>query len=144
MSLALLDQALQQVPFLTTLGIRVEEASAGHVVLRLPHSRALTNHAGSLHNAAVFAVGELAASVAVATHPELSRLTQLQKSTKVKYFLPSAQDVTAHASITPEMVARVHSSVAAGPVDLEIPVKVLDGHGRDVAELLPKLAFRRR
>lgn len=143
MSVALLDQALQQVPFLSTLGIRVEESRPGHVVLRLPHGRAVCNHAGALHTAAIFAVGEVAAAVALATHPVLSRVQQLQKSTRIKYYLPAAKDVTAHVTVNDEMVRRVQDGLSAGRVDLELPVKVLDGHGNDVAELVSKFSFRR-
>ena len=144
MSLAALDQTLRTVPFLETLGIRVEEAQPGTVVLRLPYDRKVTNHAGGLHTAAVFAVGELAAAVVLATHPELGELLHLQKSSKVKYYLPSSKDITAHASLTDEMVATVQESMAGGAATLELPVKVLDGHGNDVAELACNFAFRHK
>ena len=142
--LALLDQTLRTVPMLSTLGIRAEEARTGHLVLRLPLSEGVTNHVGSIHSAAIFAVGELAAAVVLGTHPELSTLLHLQKSTKIKYYLPSNQDVTAHAEITSEMLDSIHERVATGAADIEIPVKVLDGHGRDIAELISHFAFRRR
>ena len=137
MSLAQLDQALQAVPFVATLGVRVEEARPGHVVLRLPHSPGICNHVGAIHSAAVFAVGELAGAVALGTHPELGTTKHLQKSTKIKYYLPSTKDITAHATVTPEMVdaARRGSSI-------ELAIKVLDGHGQDVAELATRFAFK--
>jgi len=142
--LAALDQTLKTVPMLATLGIRAEEARTGHLVLRLPISPAVTNHAGAIHSAGVFAVGELAAAVVLATHPELANLLHLQKSTKIKYFLPSTKDVTAHATLTDEMLAAVKQGLSAGEARLEVPVKVLDGHGKDVAELVSNFAFRRR
>ena len=142
--LAALDRTLRTVPLIETMGIRVEEARPGHVVLRLPFDQKVTNHAGSLHTAAVFAVGELCAAVALGTHPELANFAQLQKSTKIKYFVPSGKDVTAHATVTDEMVDRVTGGIGAGLVTLEIPVKVLDGHGNDVAELACNFAFRKR
>ena len=40
--LAALDQTLRTVPFLSTLGVRVEEARTGHIVLRLPLGDATT------------------------------------------------------------------------------------------------------
>lgn len=140
--LAALDQTLRTVPMLSTLGIRAEEARTGHLVLRLPLSPAITNHAGALHSAGVFAVGELAAAVVLATHPDLANLVHLQKSTKIKYYLPSTKDVTAHATLTDEMLAAVKEGVTSGEARLEIPVKVLDGHGQDVAELVSHFAFR--
>ncbi len=139
-----LDRTLRSVPMLETLGIRAEEARTGHLVLRLPLSKHVTNHAGAIHSAAIFAVGELAAAVVLGTHPELTSLVHLQKSTRIKYYLPSTRDVTAHASVTAEMLDRVRDGVAAGHAHLEVPVKVLDGNGRDVAELLSHFSFRRR
>ena len=140
MSLAELDRALQQVPFIETLGIRVEEARTGHVVLRLPFDPLVCNHSGALHSAGLFAVGGLAAAVALGTHPALQPFTQLQKSTKIKYFLPSSKDVTAHATVTPEMLDNIQS----GATTLELSVKVLDGHGNDVAELACNFSLRRK
>ena len=138
--LAALDQTLRTVPFLSTLGVRVEEARTGHIVLRLPLGDATKTHHGSLHTAAVFAVGELAAAVVLGTHPLLAGYSHLQKSTKIKYFLPSSKDVTAHATVTPEMLDNIQS----GATTLELSVKVLDGHGNDVAELACNFSLRRK
>lgn len=144
MSLAELDRALRQVPFIATMGVRVEEARPGHLVLRMPYDQKVTNHSGALHTAAIFACGELAAAVVLATHPELGRHGHLLKSTKIKYFVPASKDVTAHASVGDEMVQAVIDNLASGQANLEVPVKVLDGHGNDVAELACHFAFRRR
>ena len=141
--LALLDRTLRSVPMLSTLGIRAEEARTGHLVLRLPMSDAVKNAAGCIHNAAIFAVGELAATVALGTHPELAGLLHLQKSSRVKYYRPSSQDVTAHATVTAEMVAAIRAGLPAA-ASVEVPVRVLDSVGRDVAEVRTHVAFRPR
>src|SRR5262245_40150982 len=119
--LAALDRTLRTVPMLQTLGIRAEQARTGHLVLRLPYDEAVTNHAGALHTAAIFAVGELAAAVVLATHPQLSDLVQLQKSSRIKYYAPSNQDVTAHARVTPEMLDAVRDGLANGAATLDVP-----------------------
>lgn len=141
-----LDNALRTVPMLATLGIRAEEARAGHLILRLPFGHGVTNHAGAIHSAAIFAVGELCAAVVLGTHPALSRYTQLQKSTKIKYYAPSLMDVTAHAKVTPEMIEAVERGLGQGAasVQLDVPVQVFDGHGNDVAELVSRFVFRGR
>jgi len=144
MSLALLDRTLQTVPFLSALGIRAEETQTGHVVLRLPYSPSITNHVGAIHTAAVFAVGELAAAVVLGTHPKLAGLIHLQKSSKVKYYLPCSKDITAHATVTEENMASILRGIESGHASTEIVVKVLDGHGNDVAELTSHFAFRSR
>lgn len=142
--LPVLDQVLRTVPMLSTLGIRAEEARTGHLVLRLPYGKGVTNAAGAIHSAAIFAVGELAAAVVLGTHPELANLVHLQKSTRIKYWLPSSRDVTAHATVTPEMLAAIKAGLPSGGVNVDVPVKVLDGNGRDVAELVSRFTFRRR
>lgn len=142
--LAALDQTLRTVPFLSTLGVRVEEARTGHIVLRLPISNGTQTHNGALHTAAVFAVGELAAAVVLGTHPMLAGFSHLQKSTKIKYFLPASKDVTAHATLTSEMSEALQKQLDGGFGTLELPVKVLDGHGNDVAHLACHFAFKAR
>lgn len=144
MSVAELDRALRQVPFIGTIGVRVEEARPGHLVLRLPYDKKVTNHAGALHTAAIFACGELAAAVALATHPELGRHAHLLKSTKIKYFLPSSKDVTAHVTIGEELVTSVLDTIHTGTATIEVPIKILDGHGNDISELACNFSFRRR
>lgn len=142
--LALLDQTLRSVPMLSTLGIRPEMVRTGHLVLRLPLAPQITDHAGAIHPAAIFAVGELAAAVVLGTHPELAELVQLQKSTKIKYYRPSTEDVTAHAELNAEILGAIVEGLAAGTATTDLTVRVLDGHGRDVAELVSRFAFRRR
>ena len=138
--LASLDRVLRSVPMVSTLGIRAEEARPGHVVLRLPHAPAVTNHAGAIHTSAIFAVGELAAAVVLGTHPDLAGYLQLQKSTRIKYYAPSYKDVTAHAWVTPETLA----AILAGESPIDVPIQVLDGHGTDVADLVSRFTFRPR
>ena len=144
MSVAQLQTALAAVPYFAHLGIRAEEARPGQVVLRLPHRDEVTNHAGALHSSAVFAVAELCAAVALGTHPSLTDLMHLQKSAKIKYYLPSSRDVTAHATITEEMLQAIRDGLGVANAHVEVPVKVFDGHGEDVAELVAHFAFRQR
>lgn len=139
MSLAALEQSLQHVPFLATLGVRVDAAEPGLIVLRLPFGPAIANHAGAMHTAAICAVGETAAAVVVATHPMLSQAPHRQKSTRIKYYRAPAKDVTAHATLPDERIAEALSGS-----DLEITVRVLDDLGQDVAEVVSKFTFRQR
>ena len=144
MSTTVLEQTLRTVPFVAQLGIRVEEAGPGHAVLRMPFADAVTQHGGALHTGAIFTLGELAAGVAVGTHPELGRMVHLRKSVKIKYFLQATADVTAHAAVAPEAAAAVHAAPAGSTPRVDLPVKVLDGHGHDVAELIVSFAFRKK
>ena len=140
-----LEKALQSVPFLAALGVRVEDARPGKVVLRLPAVDANRNFAGVVQSGAVFSVGELAAAVAVKTHPHLIDVELLQKGSRIRYHSTSSKDLTAHAEVTREQVEAVRRELdATGRAQLEVGVHVLDGHGNDVAELHGTFALRYR
>ncbi len=144
MSRTQLEQVLRTVPYIAALGVAVEEARPGQVVLRLPHATQNLAHGGSLHTATLFAVGELAASVALNTHPKLAPITKLCKASRVEYLASSAKDVTAHAMVTAEMVQAVMNGLDRdGKAQLEVPVQLMDGNGRDVAEVVSLYTFRR-
>ena len=140
-----LERALAKVPFLAGLGVRVEEAKPGNVVLRLPSAQGSRNFDGVIHAAAVFALGELAAAVALGTHPLLVDVEPLQKGTTIRYLGTSKKDVTAHAEVTKEMVDAIRKALDGGnKAQAELPVRVMDGHGQDVAEVTGLFGFRFR
>lgn len=139
-----IEQSLRAVPFITTLGITVEEARPGRVMLRLPCAAGNTNAAGDLHSGALFTLGELTASLAVATHPDLGQLLIRQKVAHVQYLETCSMDVTASLRITVDMVATVEIGIGEPEgARLEVPVKVLDGKGRDVAVITTVFGFKR-
>jgi uncharacterized protein (TIGR00369 family) len=144
MSRVQLESVLKTVPFVDTLGVSVEEARPGQVVLRLPMKPGNLAHGGVLHTGAMFAVGELAASVALGTHPRLASLKRLQKATRIEYLAPSTKDTTAHAMVTAEMVQAITSALDRdGKAQVEIPVQLMDGHGTDVGEVVALFTFRK-
>ncbi len=139
-----LETALQRVPFVSTLGIRVEDARPGRVVLRLPALYDTTAHCGAVHTAALFALGELAAGVAVGSHPDLAALTHYLKASRIAYINPTRSDVTAHAEVPEEAVDAVRSALAEGDrARLELSVRLLDGHGTDIASVISLFQLRR-
>jgi acyl-coenzyme A thioesterase PaaI-like protein len=144
MSFQALVEALQSVPFLATLGITVEEARPGRAVLRLPAVAGNLDHAGGLHTAALYAVGEAAAGVAVGTSPRLAGIRQMQKASGAKYLARATGDVTAHAELQPETVDGVLTDLEAGArARAEVVVQLMDGHGNDVGEVVSVFTFRR-
>lgn len=144
MSFQALVQALQSVPYLASLGITVEEARPGSALLRLPATPDNQDHAGNVHSGALFALGEAAAGVAVGTTPRLVGLVRLQKACGVKYLANVRGDVTARATLPPEVVDGVLDDVEErGRTRAEVVVEVMDGHGNDVAEVIAIYTFRR-
>lgn len=139
-----LEHALSQVPFLSTLGVRVEEARPAHVVLRLPALDGNRNAAGAVYGAALFTVGELAATVAAATHPDLHELHHALVGSRIRYFATATGDVTAHADLTEELLAAVQAGLERrGEARAEIVVRLLDGYGADLAEVVSTLSLSR-
>lgn len=140
-----LEKSLGRVPFLSRLGVRVEDAAPGEIVLRLPSSQDNRNFEGTIHAGALFALGELAAAVALGTHPHLVDVEPLQKGSTVRYLGTSRKDVTAHAEVTPELVEAIREQLDSdAPAQCEVPVQILDGHGDDIAELTTVFGFRFR
>jgi acyl-coenzyme A thioesterase PaaI-like protein len=144
MSRVQLEQVLRTVPFISSLGIAVEEARPGQVVLRVPAASGNLSHGGVMHSGALFTVGELAAGVALGTHPRLASLTKLQKATRIEYIGTSGKDVTAHAMVTAEMITAIHNGLEReGRATVEVPVQLMDGHGKDVGEVVSVFTFKR-
>lgn len=138
-----LEKILRSVPYLETLDIRVEEAKPGLAVLRLPSRDAVQGHGGTVHTGAIFGIGEVAAGVAVGTHPELASRPHLAQRSGVRYIAAASGDVTAHARVTPEMVDAVKRQLEEkGQATLDVSARIMDGHGTDVAEVVAVFAFR--
>ena len=136
------SQLREQVPWVRHLGVTVEDAQPGRAVLRLPAREGNTNADGALASGALFAIGELAATVALATHPGLQDLTHLQLGSSVRYLAAADKDVTAHAEIPRERADHIAAGVEAkGRATAEVRVTLVDGHGTDIAEVTARYAF---
>ncbi len=139
------EAALASVPILAHLGLSVEEARPGRVLIRLPLKRSNTNANGDLHGGTLLALAETAAAVALGTHPELTAYLQLQKGTHVQYLYAARTDVTAEVRVTSDYVAIVRDGVARnGKARLEIPVPILDGKGRELASITTIFSFKHK
>ena len=139
-----LEQALRTVPFLHTLGVVVESAEPGDVAVRLPKTLAVTDTRGGVHSAALFAIGELAAGIAVGTHPRLGGLIHLQKASRIRYLVSCDTDATVAASLSEDLLGHLEMQLAhGGKGQLEIGVAIRDAAATVVAELVVLFAFRR-
>ena len=138
MAHTILDSTIHEVPFLGALGVTVESASPGEVILRLPYHESFTDHSGSMHSACLFALGELAATLGLGVHPGLAGHSQRQKCTKIKYFSPCQTDALARIVISDALVSHVTSQQDS---QVEVLVQVIDEHHTPVAEVLGLFAF---
>lgn len=145
MSFQALVEALQSVPYLNALGITVEEARPGSATLRLPARESNLDHAGNLHTGALFSLGEAASAVAVGTTARLAEVMHLQKACGIKYLAHCRTDVTARASLPPEVVDGILKQLEERErTQAAVVVEVLDGYGNDIAEIVAIYTFRRR
>ncbi|MCK6506392.1 DUF4442 domain-containing protein [Myxococcota bacterium] len=138
-----LQQVLDHVPFIRHLGVQVEDYAPGRVVLSLSTEPTAANHVGTMHAGALFALAEVAASAACATHEDLLGLRLRARGVEVRYRQSAAGRVTAHAEVTDEMATAVLEGLAAhGKAELVVPVEILDGRGATVAKVTGRYGFR--
>jgi acyl-coenzyme A thioesterase PaaI-like protein len=134
----ILDATIHAVPFLNLLGVSVESALPGEVTLRLPHVVEHGAHSGEVHSACLFALGELAATLVLGIHPELTGHHQLQKCTKIKYFAPCYSDAFARVQVSDAFINHVFAQPDA---QAELMVQICDMNGQLVAEVLGLFSF---
>lgn len=143
MSAHALQSALDQVPFVRSLGARVEESVPGRVRIALPHRPDLGAHGGGVHTAVLFALGELAATVSAATHPDLANLKYYLKASRITYLNAASSNIRALAILPEDAVDGVRDSLQkSGRARLELRVDLHDERGNPVGELISLFLFR--
>lgn len=99
MSHADLEAALHAVPFLTPIGVSVAEASVGRVVLRIPADKRTRDFEGHVASGALFVVGELAATLALASHPDMAGRTVRRTEAHIRYEGATPRSLLATAEV---------------------------------------------
>ena len=131
-------------PCSQTLGVRAEETRTGHVVLRLPAATAVTNHSRRPPH-----LRDLRPSGAcrrhVARHPSRARnplpLSQEQPDQVLR--TKSSRRDRPCESRSPRRWSRSKAALHSGSASTEVVVRVLDGHGQDVADRISHFVLRR-
>ena len=106
---------LDAVPFAKTLGIEIVAYTANEVKLRLPLRPDLTNHVGTMHAAAQYALGETASGALnlLIFGEQLRELLPLNRSAQIEYRRPSHGALIAHGELGDEALQQVRDSFAA-------------------------------
>jgi acyl-coenzyme A thioesterase PaaI-like protein len=106
---------LDAVPFNRTLGIEIVAFTANEVKLRLPLRPDLTNHVGTMHAAAQYALGEAASGALniLVFGEQLLQLLPLNRSAQIEYRRPSGGNLLAHAELGDEAMQQVRDAFAA-------------------------------
>jgi uncharacterized protein (TIGR00369 family) len=134
-------------PFLTYMGFEVVETSQGLAAVRLPLRREVTNHAGSAHGGAQYALGEATAIAVAATHfpAEFAQLDLLTANATITYQRLAQGDITARGALSAEAAERIQADfVKSGRVRFPATVEIADETGAIATTLTVECVVRRR
>lgn len=124
--------SLERSPFSMILGLKVESASAGAAVVRMPFDLRLLNDGGPdvpIHGGAIASLADFAACAAIWTMPETQRSATI--SMTVNYTAPGIQsDLIARARVRSKgrrvasIVVEVHDQSGALVADALVTYKI--------------------
>ncbi|MBA3826155.1 MAG: YiiD C-terminal domain-containing protein [Ktedonobacterales bacterium] len=106
---------LEAVPFAKSLGIEIVAYTPNEVKLRLPLRPDLTNHMGTMHAAAQYALAETASGALnlLIFGEQLGNLLPLNRSAQIEYRRPSRGTLIAHGELGDEALQQVRDAFAA-------------------------------
>jgi uncharacterized protein (TIGR00369 family) len=142
-----LQSLMEAEPFLGYMGLDVLEARAGTAVLHLALRREVSNHAGTVHGGAQYALGEATAVALAATlFPErVAQLDLLTASATITYHRPARGDLTARAALPAQECERIRTELGArGRVRFPVPVALADADGAVATTLTVECMVRSR
>jgi uncharacterized protein (TIGR00369 family) len=133
-------------PFLGYMGFEVIAADARAATVRLPLRREVTNHAGSAHGGAQYALGEATAIAVAATlfPTELAQVDLLTATATITYQRPAQGDITAHGVLPTDVVERLRTTFGQqGSVRFPVTVEIDDARGAVATTLTVECVVRR-
>ena len=116
------------LPFNQFLGIRVQGGQSPAVLL-LPDDARYTNHLGTVHAAALFALAEAASGQCFLEQPELTddRILAVVRGSEIKYRQPARGEIRARARLdADDWAAAVRTLAERGRVFCAVDVELLD------------------
>jgi acyl-coenzyme A thioesterase PaaI-like protein len=121
---------ITELPFNRLIGLEVAAAGSGFLV-SLPDGPQYTNHLGTVHASALFAVAEAGSGAFLLRHLGSGEgFVPMVRRLEAKFRKPASGRVSARASVPPEEVARWSAELAArGRVSVSVPVEVVDASG---------------
>jgi uncharacterized protein (TIGR00369 family) len=119
-------------PFLAYMGFAVVEAEEGMAAVRLPLRREVTNHAGSAHGGAQYALGEATAIALAATlfPSQLGNVDLLTATATITYHRLAQGEITARSALSSDAVERIQADFGQrGSVRFPATVEIVDATG---------------
>ena len=131
------------VPFIGTVGLRIDEITPGHAVATLPSRPEVHNHMGTCHAGAVYTLGESASGgVVLSLFADLLPNAFIAlKTATVTHTRAAPGDVVATASLTGDPGETRATYDDTGKVDFEVEVAFAVGE-TDVARMVYTWAVR--
>ena len=125
----------QMVPLTKALGIAVDKADAGRVVVSMPKSEIVLNHVGVFHASALFALAESATAALFAASFDLSEIQMITRSSGIEYRRVVSDTAICRARIEDDELARLRAALDEnGKVDFDQIVRVIDVEDESLCE----------
>ena len=131
------------VPFIGTVGLRLDEITPGHAVATLPSRPAVHNHMGTCHAGAVYTLGESASGgVVLSLFADLlpNAFIALKRAT-VTHTKAAPGDVVATATLQGDAADTRATYESTGKVDFDVAVILAVGE-LEVARMVYTWAVR--
>jgi acyl-coenzyme A thioesterase PaaI-like protein len=130
-------QAIETVPFAKFTGVVATEAGRGTGQARLVQRAEVSNHVGTMHAAAQFALGEAASGIAMAgaLAPMILAVRPVAADGHIRYLKPAKGTITATAQVKGDPDALVDELKQQGKTRFEVQVELVDESKVVVAEM---------
>jgi uncharacterized protein (TIGR00369 family) len=116
------------IPFHAHAGIEILRAPVGSGHARIPETRTLTNHLGTVHGGALFSVGEVAAAAAITQllSSEMMSLRAITRRATIEYLKPARGVIDGHATVDMTRSEILAALEHVASVDVPISVTLTD------------------
>lgn len=130
-------QAIEAVPFARHTGVVALEAGRGTSLAQLKQRPEVSNHVGTVHAAALFALGEAASGIAMAgaVAPLILAVRPVVAEARIQYLKPAQGTISAQGQVREEPDALVKQLQAEGKARLNVDVTLRDEQGTIVGEM---------
>lgn len=130
-------QSIESVPFAKHTGVVITEAARGRSEARLTQRTDVSNHVGTLHAAALFALGEAASGVAMAgaLAPVILAVRPVAAQASIRYLKPATGTVTARGEVRRDADELVRELQQQGKTRFEVDVTLSDEQKVIVCEM---------
>lgn len=131
------SQAVAAVPFARHVGVAITKVTRGSAAAEISPRPELLNHVGTMHAAALFALGEATSGAAMAgtLAPLILNVRPVASAASIRYLKPAKGRIQASGRVRGEPDNLVGELNAQGKVRFELDVVMTDEQGQSVCEM---------